>query len=86
VSELIEHTVSRRHQYPDGLVLLCGTPFAPIEDRDAPGMGFTHHDGDLVSISAPELGTLVNRVTPSEQAPVWDYGLRELFRDLRGAA
>ena len=49
-------------------------------------MGFTHHDGDLVSISAPELGTLVNRVTPSEQAPVWDYGLRELFRDLRGAA
>ena len=86
VSELVEHTVSRRHQYPDGLVLLCGTPFAPIEDRDAPGMGFTHHDGDLVSISAPELGTLVNRVTPSEQAPVWDYGLRELFRDLRGAA
>ena len=67
-------------------MLLCGTPFAPIEDRDAPGMGFTHHDGDLVSISAPELGTLVNRVTPSEQAPVWDYGLRELFRDLRGAA
>ena len=86
VSELVEHTVSRRHQYPDGLVLLCGTPFAPIEDRDAPGMGFTHHDGDLVSIAAPELGTLVNRVTPSEQAPVWDYGLRELFRDLRGAA
>ena len=86
VSELVEHTVSRRHQYPDGLVLLCGTPFAPIEDRDAPGMGFTHHDGDLVSIGAPELGTLVNRVTPSEQAPVWDYGLRELFRDLQGAA
>ena len=85
VSELVEHTVSRRHQYPDGLVLLCGTPFAPIEDRDAPGMGFTHHDGDLVSIGAPELGTLVNRVTPSEQAPVWDYGLREFFRDLQGA-
>ena len=58
VGELIEHTVGRRHQYPDGLVLLCGTPFAPIEDRDAPGMGFTHHDGDLVSIGAPELGTL----------------------------
>ena len=86
VGELIEHTVGRRHQYPDGLVLLCGTPFAPIEDRDAPGMGFTHHDGDLVSIGAPELGTLVNRVTPSEQAPVWDYGVRDLIRDLRGAA
>jgi fumarylacetoacetate (FAA) hydrolase family protein len=82
ITELIEHTIGRRHQYPDGLVLFCGTPFAPIEDRDAPGMGFTHHDGDLVSISAPELGTLVNRVTPSEQAPVWDFGVRDLFRAL----
>ena len=52
-TELIAHTVGRRHQYPDGLVLFCGTPFAPIEDRDAPDMGFTHHDGDVVSISAP---------------------------------
>ena len=39
-------------------------------------------DGDLVSISAPELGTLVNRVTPSEQAPAWDFGVRDLFRSL----
>jgi fumarylacetoacetate (FAA) hydrolase family protein len=82
VSELVAHTISRRHQYPDGLVLYCGTPFAPTEDRDAPGMGFTHHDGDLVSIGAPELGTLVNRVTPSEQAPVWQHGVRDLFRAL----
>jgi fumarylacetoacetate (FAA) hydrolase family protein len=82
VSELVEHTVNRRHQYPDGLVLYCGTPFAPTEDRDAPGMGFTHHDGDLVSIGAPELGTLVNRVTPSEQAPVWHHGARDLLRAL----
>jgi fumarylacetoacetate (FAA) hydrolase family protein len=82
VAELVEHTINRRHQYPDGLVLYCGTPFAPTEDRDAHAMGFTHHDGDLVSISAPELGTLVNRVTPSEQAPVWHYGVRDLFRAL----
>lgn len=82
VGELVEHTINRRHQYPDGLVLLCGTPFAPTEDRDAPGMGFTHHDGDLVSIGAPELGTLVNRVTPSEQAPVWHDGARALLRAL----
>jgi fumarylacetoacetate (FAA) hydrolase family protein len=82
VAALVEHTINRRHQYPDGLVLYCGTPFAPTEDRDAPGMGFTHHDGDVVSISAPELGTLVNRVTPSEHAPVWHHGVRDLFRAL----
>jgi fumarylacetoacetate (FAA) hydrolase family protein len=82
VTALVEHTVNRRHQYPDGLVLLCGTPFAPTEDRDAPGMGFTHHPGDLVSIASPELGTLVNRVTPSEEAPVWHHGARALFRAL----
>jgi fumarylacetoacetate (FAA) hydrolase family protein len=82
VTELVAHTINRRHQYPDGLVLYCGTPFAPTEDRDGSGMGFTHHDGDLVSISAPELGTLVNRVAPSEQAPVWHHGVRELVRAL----
>jgi len=82
VGALVEHTINRRHQYPDGLVLFCGTPFAPTEDRGEPGQGFTHQEGDLVSISAPELGTLVNRVTTSERAPVWDYGLLDLFRDL----
>jgi fumarylacetoacetate (FAA) hydrolase family protein len=84
VAELVAHTINRRHQYPDGLVLYCGTPFAPTEDRDAPGMGFTHHDGDLVSIGAAELGTLVNRVTPSEQAPVWHHGVRDLYAALAG--
>jgi fumarylacetoacetate (FAA) hydrolase family protein len=75
VADLIAHTINRRHQYPDGLVLYCGTPFAPTMDRDAAGMGFTHHQGDLVSISAPELGM-------SEQAPVWHDGVRDLFRAL----
>jgi fumarylacetoacetate (FAA) hydrolase family protein len=82
VGDLIGSTINRRHQYPDGLVLFCGTPFAPTKDRDAPGMGFTHHDGDLVSISSPDLGTLVNRVTPSESAPRWSFGIRDMIRSL----
>src|SRR5699024_5221365 len=82
VEDLVAATVGRRHQYPDGLVLYCGTPFAPAEDRDAPGMGFTHHDGDLVSVSAPELGTLVNRVAASEKAPMCSTGIREFVRQL----
>jgi fumarylacetoacetate (FAA) hydrolase family protein len=82
VRDLIGSTINRRHQYPDGLVLFCGTPFAPTKDRDAPGMGFTHHDGDLVSISSPDLGTLANRVTPSESAPRWSFGIRDMIRSL----
>jgi fumarylacetoacetate (FAA) hydrolase family protein len=82
VDRLIASTINRRHQYPDGLVLFCGTPFAPTKDRDAPGMGFTHHAGDYVSISSPDLGTLVNRVSSSEAAPRWDFGIRDLFRSL----
>jgi fumarylacetoacetate (FAA) hydrolase family protein len=82
VKALVGATINRQHQYPDGFVLFCGTPFAPTKDRDAPGMGFTHHDGDLVSISSPDLGTLVNRVSPSESAPRWDFGIRDLMRSL----
>jgi fumarylacetoacetate (FAA) hydrolase family protein len=35
-----------------------------------------------VSISAPRIGTLVNRVTTSRDAPAWTFGVRELMRNL----
>ncbi len=38
------------HHYPDGFVLFCGTLFAPTQDRDEPGAGFTHRLGDTVTI------------------------------------
>src|SRR5215470_2362607 len=56
--ELVAQTIGRHHQYPDGFVLFMGTLFAPIQDRDAPGEGFTHKIGDVVSIANDELGTL----------------------------
>ena len=37
--------MGRHHQYPDGAVLFLGTMFAPVEDRGAPGKGFTHEIG-----------------------------------------
>ena len=60
--DLVAQTRGRRHQYPDGLMLYCGTMFSPVQDRDAPGQGFTHHLGDVVTISAPELGAMTNTV------------------------
>ncbi|MBR7538970.1 hypothetical protein KC221_22520, partial [Mycobacterium tuberculosis] len=72
----------RRHQCPDGFVLFTGTLFAPTEDRDAAGLGFTHHLGDVVMIANYHLGALRNTVGRSEDLPAWDYGIRTLFADI----
>src|SRR5262249_8077450 len=58
--DLVSQMIGRHHQYPDGAVLFLGTMFAPVKDRDAAGMGFTHHGGDVVTIAAEKLGALVN--------------------------
>lgn len=79
--ELIRQTLSE-HQYPDGFALFLGTLFAPTQDRDNPGEGFTHRSGDIVTISSEPLGMLVNRVTTSLAAPPWRFGLIELMRSL----
>src|SRR6201996_4626368 len=55
--DLVSQTISSTHQYPDGALLFLGTLFAPIEDRDAAGAGFTHKLGDIVKISSRQLGT-----------------------------
>ena len=70
------------HQHPDGLLLFTGTMFVPVQDRDAPGEGFTHHAGDLVEIRAAELGSLCNLVTTSDRAPPWRFGVLALMRNL----
>jgi fumarylacetoacetate (FAA) hydrolase family protein len=80
--ELVASTVGPDHGYPDGVVLYLGTMFAPVADRDAPGMGFTHHVGDVVTISSPRLGALVNTVVPSAQAEPWTFGAGALMRNL----
>ena len=79
--ELVRQALSE-HQYPDGFVLFLGTLFAPTDDRDEPGKGFTHKLGDIVTISTPKLGRLVNRVTTSRDAPPWTFGIRDLYRSI----
>ncbi|MFE7169794.1 fumarylacetoacetate hydrolase family protein [Streptomyces sp. NPDC057616] len=82
VLDLVAATHGPHHQYPDGFVLFTGTLFAPTEDRQALGAGFTHEYGDIVRISSPLLGTLVNTVVPSEQATPWTFGVGALMRNL----
>ncbi len=82
LADLAGQAIGRTHQYPDGFVLFVGTMFAPVADRGAPGSGFTHKAGDVVRISAPELGSLVNEVVPCDQAEPWTFGTGTLMANL----
>lgn len=82
--DLVSQTIGRHHQYPDGFVLFLGTLFAPTEDRDEPGQGFTHKGGDVVTITSAGLGALRNTVRLSTECPEWTFGLAALMRNLAG--
>ena len=81
-ADLVAQAINDHHRYPDGLVLYLGTMFAPTEDRDAEGKGFTHHEGDVVRISCDPLGALVNRVTATDACAPWTFGAADLMRNL----
>jgi fumarylacetoacetate (FAA) hydrolase family protein len=83
-ADLVSQTINAHHHYPDGFVLFLGTMFSPSDDRDVPGRGFTHKTGDIVTISTPELGALVNRVVPTDKAEPWTFGAADLMRNLAG--
>jgi fumarylacetoacetate (FAA) hydrolase family protein len=80
--EIVDHTIGPHHQYPDGLMLFLGTMFAPTVDRQAPGKGFTHLVGDIVTVSTPKLGTLVNRVNHTDKIAPWTFGVSALMENL----
>jgi fumarylacetoacetate (FAA) hydrolase family protein len=81
-ADLAAQMIGAHHQYPDGAMLFLGTMFAPIEDRDAPGQGFTHKLLDRVTISAPALGALVNRMRHTHECERWTFGAGALMRNL----
>ena len=81
-TELVANLMGPTHQYPDGAMLYCGTMFAPIDDRDEAGRGFTHKLGDIVAIAADELGCLVNRMERADRVAPWTFGTQALMRNL----
>ena len=80
--DIVAQVIGDHHQYPDGFVLFLGTLFAPVDDRDEQGRGFTHHVDDIVRIAEPRLGALTNRVRLSEQIEPWTFGIAALFDSL----
>ena len=84
--DLVAQTCGRHHQYPDGFMLFLGTLFAPTQDRRAPGQGFTHEIGDVVTISNSDLGELTNVMKHSTECPPWEFGTSHLMRNLAARA
>ena len=80
--DLVDQTIGKHHQYPDGFMLFLGTMFAPTQDRGAAGSGFTHKVGDVVRISSPKLGALVNTVNLCDRIEPWTFGLQAFFSNL----
>jgi fumarylacetoacetate (FAA) hydrolase family protein len=80
--DLAAQAIGKTHQYPDGLMLFLGTMFAPTVDRFAPGQGFTHLIGDVVTVHTPRLGALVNRVNHSNKTEPWTFGIAALISHL----
>ncbi|MDE0970470.1 MAG: fumarylacetoacetate hydrolase family protein [Octadecabacter sp.] len=81
-ADMVKQTIGRHHQYPEGLMLYLGSMFAPTKDRGSKGDGFTHKIGDVVTISASELGRLTNTVELSTTCPEWTFGTTALMRNL----
>ncbi|GAB5352702.1 fumarylacetoacetate hydrolase family protein [Qipengyuania sp. 483] len=81
--DLVAQCLSEHH-YPDGFVLFCGTLFAPTQDRDEEGAGFTHKIGDKVTIKSDRIGTLQNTVTTSRDAAPWEMGIAAFATNLAG--
>lgn len=81
-ADIVAQTINAEHQYPDGFVLFLGTMFAPTKDRHAPGQGFTHERGDVVRVSTPLLGTLVNRMRNAGDCEPWRFGITALMTNL----
>jgi fumarylacetoacetate (FAA) hydrolase family protein len=80
--DLVAQMANESHYYPDGAALFLGTMFAPIADRDAPGKGFTHREGDIVTVAADKLGALTNRMRHARDCPPWTFGAGALMRNL----
>lgn len=84
LDDLVTQTFNEHHQFPDGLALFTGTMFYPNQDRNEVGKGFTHDVGDVVTIKAPALGTLINKVNYSNMVRPWNFGIADLMNNLAG--
>ncbi|HEY9163169.1 MAG TPA: fumarylacetoacetate hydrolase family protein [Magnetovibrio sp.] len=79
---LVRQVVNEHHGYPDGVALFTGCMFKAPATRGGDGEVFTHKIGDVVTIKAPPLGTLINRVNTTDKVRPWNFGISDLMINL----
>lgn len=82
INDIVRQCIGPYNAFPDGVTLMLGAMSSPGQDRDEQGQGFTHKPGDVVQVSSPELGTLVNRVRHTDEVEAWRFGINELIDNL----
>lgn len=82
LTSLVRQTINDDHGYPDGLALFTGCMFRAPQTRGTDGARFSHKIGDVVTIKAPPLGTLVNQVNSTDKVRPWNFGIADLMRNL----
>lgn len=80
LDEVLNQSIGMTNYYPDGVALFTGTGCHVTAERD--GAAFTHKGGDIVTVSSPKLGSLVNRVGDSADMAPWHYGPGALMKNL----
>lgn len=80
LQSIVGHAFNDHHTYPDGLALFTGCMFQAPSTRE--GEPFSHKVGDVVSIKAPALGALTNRVNATDKVRRWNFGIAELMSNL----
>ena len=82
LTSLVRQTLNVHHGYPDGLALFTGCMFKAPSARGSDGGSFTHKIGDVVTIKAPPLGTLINQVNSTDKVRPWNFGIADLMSNL----
>jgi len=82
ITDIAAQCIGPCNSYPDGVGLMLGAMCSLKQDRFEPGMGFTHATDDVVRISSPDLGALVNPVRRTDQLGTWSFGIAGLMQNL----
>lgn len=84
--DLVAQCIGSHRAFPDGFMLFLGTPFDPDQHHsEGADSGFSHREGDVVTIRSDHIGRLQNQALSVEAIAREEFGIAALFRMLCAA-
>ena len=81
-TDLVAHAMGDTHQYPDGMVLMTGTLFAPTEQRKPDGPASPTWWATWCRSARPSSARSPTSVNHCDKIPPWTFGVSALMRNL----